>query len=241
MAKAASIYAPQDWSQRKQRADATFYDQYGREYFGTVELKTGDVVGLMQPQFTAPLMPEQKYLERVPRKPYDLFWNIDRQIADIRGAREEWEKEGRTVARKLHGQAYDNTAEFGQDVLDIIGEPPQAIEPYIAARQGDKWVLGLSNKVNMKIVRFFTPEQLDVKVQREMEKDYTGDYDDEPKSRGGRVPVKSNRPQARALTKGEGQRKAHPSHQAGEKPARARFPHGHPKAGQFMPAEPVTA
>lgn len=323
MATAKSIYQPSGWSQRNQRADAMFTDQHGRQYFGSVELKTGDVVGLMEPQFTAPIIPDQKYLERnVKNRPYDLHINYERWLADIRGARAEWEREGRQMMRKMRGAAYDPAEPFGADVLDVIGEPPEAIEPVIAAKQGNSYILGFTTRVDKRLVPFLRFEQLtpeervarepdfrdqidpevlaevdhieeqrleeeagldfrasgeDVRVKNqrvmrrmahnhlpEGEDPLAGipsrkdDWDEEYVERTGqrdpddelvdakvaraeaqqtapRVPVKRNRPEPRSSTKGSGRRKGHPPKGEEEKPARFRYPRGHPKAGQFMP------
>lgn len=335
MAQHQSIYAPKDWSQAKQRTNLTVYDQYGREYFGVIEIKTGDKVGIWETRFQAPLTPEDKYLERVPGRPYSLYWNIRRHINDIRAERRDWERRGHQAARKLHGQAYNPaTALSSSDVLDIIGPPPQAVEPLLAALQGDLWVLGRSKKVNQKLVPFIEElNQVHVeKVRREQEPDMRGsysaeeqraalarpkrnrqaferdeaefrarlerarrnsreldeaeghgirsvdemleadareewdseyedatghdvvddleelaepeeepeelDFDDDPRNRGGVQPIRSNRPQARQVTRGTGSRKQKakaPAESGGKKDSWPRFPKGHPKAGQKIP------
>ena len=171
MATAGSIYQPQGWSQRNQRQDQTFTDDHGREWFGSVEIKTGHVCGLLEPQFQAPLIPDQKYLERIPKRPYDLHINYDRWLADIRATRAEWEREGRQMMRKMRGSGYDPSEEFGADVLDIIGEPPEAVEPVIAARQGNSWILGLTNRVDRRLIKYFNIDKLPAKVRREQEPD----------------------------------------------------------------------
>jgi len=165
-----------DWSQRSQRQTMDMTDQHGRPWFATVEIRTGDPCGLIEQRFIAPLVPPQQYLKRVPRKPYDLLIDYAGWKADIRQARGEWEREGRQIARKLHGSAYRPDAPFSIEVLEMIGEAPSAIEPVIAAEQGNKWVLGLTNRVDMRLVKFFEPEQVDPDYRDSEEE---GDFSDE--------------------------------------------------------------
>lgn len=229
---AASIYAPENWSQRRQRSEMTFEDDHGREYYGTIELKTGDVTGLMQPQFFAPLMPEQKYLRRVPKRPYSLKIDYEQWKADRRNALKDWEKEGRQRAQKIHGSEYRPGAPFSSEVLDIIGPKPPAVDPVIAAQQGNRWVLGLTKKVDERLVEFFEPEDLDPELRRAREPDYTDRYIDNSRPRVGRggahgiqektitVPMSSARPRSRDETRAEG---------TGKEQARRREPR--PKTG----------
>lgn len=224
---AASIYAPDRWSQRNQRAEQMFYDQHDREWYGAIELKTGDVVGLLQPQFTAPLIPEQKYLKRVPRRPYDLYIDYDQWQRDEETAIKDWRDEGRKRASKMKGSEYrPGDTDFPEEVLDIIGPKPRAVDPIIAARQGNKWILGLVKNWKVKrdprLAAFFAEEELDFEIRRQNEPDYSDRYIDRSKPAVGRggahgntekeivvppgrtVPMASNRPRPRAEGKGSG-------------------------------------
>lgn len=232
MATARSIYAPENWSQQHQRRYQIFTDQHGREWGGNLEVKTGDVVGLLEAQFTAPLIPPQKYIRRVDRRPYDLRIDYKQWKADYRGERRDWEREGRQMMRKMRGKGYNPNEEFSEDVLDIIGEPPQAIEPIIAAEQGNSWILGKTKKPDLRLVKFFEPEQLDPEIREAREPDFSDLEDERPR----RQRVRSNRPEPRAATRGTGRAKGHPRHASAEaKAARERYPKGHPRAGQYIP------
>lgn len=245
-----------DWSQRKQRVEGgiLFEDDHGRNWHAEAELKTGGTVGPIQLQIgepnggicivKPPIIPDQKYLERVLRRPYTLHINYERWIADIRGARREWEREGQQLARKLHGDAYDPRASFSADILEFIGEPPEAVEPVIAARQGNRWVLGLTEKVDKRLVKYFRPEQLDPTLRRLAEPDFRdieeedfSDMDDdlddleEKHDRGAtggkKKDPRSARPLPRMAAKGKGGGKSKP-----RSAGRVRGP-----SGQFLPAE----
>jgi len=152
---------PGGWSQQSQRTGTDFTDQHGRKYYATIEIKSGDPCGLIEPQFTAPVMPPQRFLKRVPRRPYDVEIDYTEWKREIRTGWAEWQSNGRAVGMKLHGSAYDPTAEFEFDVLQIIGPAPTRIEPVLAAEQGNKWALGLSNRVDPRLIPFLEPEQVD--------------------------------------------------------------------------------
>jgi hypothetical protein len=160
-----SKYAPQNWSQRNQRREGGqfFRDQHGRRYHAEIELKTGHPCGPLVPQYRAPLVVPQQYLvlSNDPENPTLLTVNYTRWESDARAARKDWEAEGRSRALKMYGDAYDPRKPFGQDVLDIIGPAPSAVEPVIAARQGNSWVLGLSDRIDLRLAKYFEPEQLD--------------------------------------------------------------------------------
>lgn len=169
-----------DFSQAKQRRGQMFRDQHGRRYYASIELRTGDPCGLIEPQFSAPLAVPQMYLERSsdPERPYDIQVSYTRWKADIRAARSEWEREGRQLARKMHGDRFDPRADFPRDVLDIIGEPPQHVEPVIAAEQGNSWVLGLTDRVDLRLAAFFTPKELDPSAANEPDfRDVADDFE----------------------------------------------------------------
>lgn len=237
-----------NWSQRHQRAEMTFQDQHGREYYASIELRTGDPTGLIEPLFRAPLMPPQKYLSRRNKKrPYDIEVDYVAWKRDVRARRREWEKEGRQLAQKMHGSKFDPREAFTMEVLDVIGPPPEAIEPIIAAEQGNRWVLGLTKKVDMRLVKFFEPEDTDPDYRdredaEEEGEDYGGanpartQHEPEPRGRrrqvdadeeeeeadpgatgGRRVNPKANKPQPRAVTKGDGKKSGKPKRGPGGK------------------------
>jgi hypothetical protein len=171
-----SKYAPQNWSQRNQRREGGqfFRDNHGRRYHAEIELKSGHPCGPLVPQYRAPLVVPQQYLVLTndPENPTLLTVNYTKWESDARAARKDWAAEGRSRALKMYGDAYDPRKPFGQDVLDIIGPAPSAVEPIIAARQGNSWVLGLSDRIDTRLARYFEPEQLDPQF-RPAEPDFT--------------------------------------------------------------------
>lgn len=266
MAQASPYLPPEGWSQRKQRREVKHgRDIHGRPWHWTIENKTGDPTGLIQALFQAPIIPPQEYLRPNPENPNQLLIDYDRWISAIRARRKEWEKEGRQRSQKLYGQKYRAEDEFTDEVLDIIGPPPEAWEPILAAKQGNPWILGKTTRVDLRLAQFFEPEQLDPTeraarepdfsklVSTEAQLDESNLLDDKrseedpdyrpPVGRGGARNWDEEMSQQRQrIVTGRPQPRAAGKGAGGgknkpksEKPKRQRYPQGHPKAGTFIP------
>lgn len=166
------------FSQAKQRRSGTiFRDQHGRRYHAVVELKTGHPTGLIEPLFTAPLMPPQMYLSvgTNAERPYDLRIDYDRWIQDLRTAADDYITEARQLARKMYRDRYNAADPLTEEVVDIIGPRPQHVEPVIAAKQGNAYVLGLTDRVD---VRLFGMLEEDRALRREHRASDEPDFSD---------------------------------------------------------------
>lgn len=180
------------FSQAKQRRYVILTDEHGRRWGQNIENSTGERVGAWDAPL-APLVPPGQYVKpiRDPENPMLFTGKVkidyDRIIADGREAIAEWERQ----AMRFRRQQPDLTQ---ASLEDLIGPIPPPVEPWIAAKQGDKWVLGLSDRVNLKVAAFM---DLNKKKQDE-EYDFTSEenYLDveeaaDPKAIGGkRVKVK---------------------------------------------------
>lgn len=155
MALAAPIQNKKQKGQPMSRRYQRFRDQHGRRYGAMIELKTGDPTCSIDPigtkdspPWTAPFMPDQKYLE-VKRdedgnvEVGQLVWNYK---AMLRDARQE---------RKLSDDRIEFFAQamFGEGAGEAIAHPPPQLRRYmkdrpkapqiiVAAMKGDPWVLG---------------------------------------------------------------------------------------------------
>lgn len=159
------------FSQANQRRNQRLTDQHGRRYFAIIEIRSGDPVGPIEPMFDAPLKVPQMYLRKSPDidAPTQLIIDYPRWIEDLTSARVEWERRGRELSRKQFGSAYDPTKhQFKQEILDILGPPPQPVEPVHAALQGNRWVLGFTRRVDARLAQFF-----DAPEERGLEIDYS--------------------------------------------------------------------
>jgi hypothetical protein len=157
------------WSQAKQRREMMFRDQHGRRYHATIEIKSGHPCGPIAPQFQAPLATPMKYLglSTDPERPYDLNIKYDAWLADLRTDRAEWEAECRKLARALYRDKYDPKDAFTAEVVSVVGAPPQHIEPVLAAKQGNRWVLGLTDRVDVRLFPLLEAERATTKTHEE--------------------------------------------------------------------------
>lgn len=133
--------------QRRKRAYAIYTDQHGRAWGAVIENKTGDPAGPMEPQFSAPLRPMDKYITVNSARRQVVIRYAD-VIRDIEEANADWDLALREYARKNYGtKAPEAIANPPADLLDLVGpRPKERREPWEAAMQGNKWVLGLAPK-----------------------------------------------------------------------------------------------
>jgi hypothetical protein len=149
-------------SQAKKRRGKRLIDRHRRGWFATTEIKTGDPVGMIEPQFQAPLIPPQVYLRLYPEaasRPNDLIIDYDRWIADNMRARKARLDKAREIARKHFVDAYDPNKPIATWILDLVEPEPEPLEPIIAAKQGNRYVLGLTKRVDERLAHFFAPKE----------------------------------------------------------------------------------
>jgi hypothetical protein len=147
-----------NFSQLSQRTvGAIFRDQHGRRYHATIEKRTGHPCGLIEPQFQAPLMPPQMYLKvgTNPERPYDMPIDYESWERDARAQHTEWTDAARKISRHLYQDKYNPNEPFTREVRDLMGDAGQPVEPIIAARQGNAWVLGFTEQVDVRLAKFF--------------------------------------------------------------------------------------
>lgn len=142
------------WSQANQRRYQEMTDDHGRKWGANIEIKTGDPTGLISPMFSAPLIPPQHYLRTVPKKPWAIKIDYEAWLTDTRDAHRAY------MQRALQESAarqwpVPEPGEYSAALTSIIGTPPHPLEPIIAAMQGNAYVLGLTNKVDARLVHFF--------------------------------------------------------------------------------------
>jgi hypothetical protein len=133
-----------DTDQRRKRAYARYTDQHGRWWGAVIENKTGDPCGPLEPQFSAPLRPLDKYVtvdgfnRRIIVRYADIILDLDQRQA-------EWDETLAMWARREYGQkAHEAIRNPTPELLMLVGPKPPPREPWEAAMQGNKWVLGLS-------------------------------------------------------------------------------------------------
>lgn len=153
--------------QRAKRAYALYTDQHGRPWGAVIENKTGDPCGPLEPQFQAPMMPNDKYIT-INSRQRKVFIRYEEILKDIEDADNDWDTQLRDWARKTYGTAAPAAIKNPPpELLDIVGpKPRERKEPWEAAMQGNKWMLGLSPNKPEWALEFFpneAPKQRDNK------------------------------------------------------------------------------
>ena len=164
--------ADQSLERRYQR----WKDQHGRRWGGNIEISTGHPVGQLEPQFTAPLLPPAKYV-RFDDENHGLVIEYDPWIADLTRAKREYVEKGRRYGFEKYGGLFDPNKPFTEEVLLHVGPPPLPVEPVLAAKQGNRWVLGMlgpNGEVPVmpdKLAPFFTKPEVKEEVYEDRYED----------------------------------------------------------------------
>lgn len=156
------------FSQASTRRPITLYDQHGRQWSGQVSNKSGMPVGQVTPDFSAPWYPDVQYLRVNPDNQAELWIDYASLVARRRGRLNSYHKIAREYCREKKLPAPDK-GDYNETITRAIGAPPKPIQPAIAAMQGkNKWILGLSDKVDPRLERFVTRIQA-VEVDEEFD------------------------------------------------------------------------
>lgn len=156
--------------QEEQRRPEAFVDRHGREYFANVELKTGDPCEVLQPRFKAPLEPEwfrkmlippvddHDIVKMVPRlqrakKGYQIEIDYDAWIMKLQRALDRYQTKlyegAKTMAKGK--DAHDIATNPPPVLLAELGAPPLPPITFVEAmKAGNKWALGLDEKIPVK-------------------------------------------------------------------------------------------
>lgn len=155
--------------QRDKRTHIEAMDQHGRMWENVLDIaakpKPGPV-SLWKPKgWDAPLLPDQKYIRWHPDNMFRIEIDYRSWKIDLRAARNDWENLLHKTAGEMSPQDAGASLVGGSKDTDYrdaspallrsVGPKPQAVEPVIAAEQGEPWVLGKSNRVNVRLKAFF--------------------------------------------------------------------------------------
>lgn len=171
--------------QAKAREYRYFRDQHGRRYGAPVEIRTGDPCGPWEPQFVAPLTPNPDFMRIVKDEDQrrSIFVDYDGWIAEVQTRLTNWQREVRKAMIARHRENYHPTMRIDADVYDLPTTGPEpsigarwvpgTVKPLVAAKAGNKWVLGLSEVDDPRVSKFLLA---DVAAEDE---DFAADYDAE--------------------------------------------------------------
>lgn len=163
------------FSQASTRRGITLYDQHGREWTAQVGLKSGRPTGQIEPNFIAPWYPDQQYLRVNPENTSELFIDYMAMLARRRARRDQYHKAAVDFAREKKLEE-PTLGQYPEAIRRSIGGSPKAIEPVVAAIQGNRYILGLTTVVDRRLERFVTVQRTDAIVEEfDFHDDESGD------------------------------------------------------------------
>lgn len=139
------------FSQASTRRPMTCIDQFGREYSTQVSLKTGEPTGLLHPEFTAPWYADHWCLRVNPENAAEVFVDLHALLVHRKAAMDAYHADALDNARKLKVAA-PRYGDYDNDIVAVTGRPPKALQPIIAAIQGNAWILGETDVVDDRLL-----------------------------------------------------------------------------------------
>lgn len=163
---------------------ARFYDQHDRKFSATVDKKNGSPIGNgPQPSgWRPPWMPTQEWFRYFEQDdPTRFRIDYDAMLQDRIAAHEQYDREWNDFAV---AQGWDPKDEDKAGrIIAKVGKRPQPIELVVAAMQGNKYILGLTAKVDERIVPFLRQRPVYQRAAKKQEvlasMDFTDHDDDE--------------------------------------------------------------
>lgn len=151
-----------DNDQGSMRRNATLFDQHvspeypkGRPWHASIDKKSGAPVGLVTPKgWTAPWLPGQSYFTFNEEEPNRFLIDYDKLLKERLDAQAEYQANLETEAIKRGWNPAD--PEKAAALSLIVGKPPLPAEPVAAAMQGNRWILGLTTKVDPRLASYVT-------------------------------------------------------------------------------------
>lgn len=142
------------YDQPSTRMPGTLKDQHGRLWSATIDKKSGYPVGVIQPKgWRAPWLPNQGFFKFENPDDNRSFRIAYDQILDQRlKAHEDWASQFRQAALVRGWNPDDQTKQ--SNITELVGTKPLPIEPVVACMQGNKWMLGLTDKVDPRLEPF---------------------------------------------------------------------------------------
>lgn len=157
-------------SQYETRESRVFRDQHGRRWTCRVEKKSGQPVGSWHKMdWTAPLDVPGEYMlikatddgSNVVEIQYPTW------ITTLEDAHREYEKRERQLLQaRFDDEWHKYREQVPEDIRLFLGRKPDAVEPVVAAMQGNAWVLGLTTRVDLRLVKWLEPVAVETPVSK---------------------------------------------------------------------------
>ncbi len=126
------------------RRFAVHYDQHGRQWWSSIELRSGTSVGTIEPNFVAPWYPDQQYLVENPANVTELWIDYRRMATDRKVSLDEYHADAVQYAADNKWPA-PKYGDYPSEIVQKKGHPSRSFKLVVAAWQGNPWILGLSD------------------------------------------------------------------------------------------------
>lgn len=185
-------------SQSDRRRNHRAFDRHGRQWETTIDFIANDACAPINPCFTSPLDIPSKYVKLDPKSISSLLIDYDRWIQDLEDGYKDWDQRLYDDAIMLFGaQGPRAYKERVPELTRHTGPAPLPVDLVKGARAGNKYMLGLTDKMP-SWVEAVMPKVVEV-VQEFPDVDDLDKYGDEeeeadPEATGGKKtnPRKNN-------------------------------------------------
>lgn len=180
------------FGQSERRIPMKLTDQYGRKWETTWDvIGKGPCAPINPAGFHDPLGTPQKFLRTFPDEPGRLEVLHAEWVRERKEAMGDWTDRLHEEARRMSPET-GGTALLGNDppatckpaLLSMVGKPPQPYQPVEAAMMGNKYCLGLTDKMPTWAIPYFKTEEESRTKYLDAEDEEPGQYDDESEEGG---------------------------------------------------------
>lgn len=191
-----SIVKRERWDQAGKRRTVLFSDQHGRQWAGTKDIHTDTTIGEPMPSGWTPvkfrgraLVPPAGCLLFDDSKPGQFTIDYDRWRGELLIAHQRWTQMASQYAASMYGEKqHDALKNPPPELLNILGPKPMPLEVLDAMLEGNRWVLGLSDKRPSWATAIFGEPEPETKERRflDVEEEEENEGSDRPRDEGGR-------------------------------------------------------
>lgn len=153
----------QELDQAQRRKHITLRDQFGRKWESTIDTISQGTCAPINPRgWNDPLNTPSKYVVLTKDEDGNLALEVqlDQWASQLEQDHKEYDQRLYNDAMMLFGAAGPQEYKLRSPaLLNYTGEPPQPLEPVLAASVGDQWALGQSKDDKNNIQRFFPKQE----------------------------------------------------------------------------------
>jgi hypothetical protein len=181
---------PKAKEQPEKRRYTIFRDQHGRKWEAVIEIQTGQPTGPVRPLFTAPYIPEPPFLRFSDREAGVMTINYDADANARKEAHRAWHQQMVRYAEGNYGQKSGEAIQNPTpEMIDYAGPRPAPVEFPLAAKAGNKWILGFVDAVPDWAVPLLPKKPQLVDAFPDADLSAFADEPSEPARRGRKVPT----------------------------------------------------